>query len=129
MVNGGNTNEGARVLEGLARLHGLNEEARQKKTETNVTINQQNNTLIQNGMDAETLRKKMETMDEKQLLEQAGTRFDGVDLEPKLIVKEETNDLDQLQRSERDKVLVGRTTESEGEAEVLPTNDDPAGER
>ena len=90
----GNTNEGARVLEGLARLHGLNEEARQKKTEVNVTNNTQNNTIINGELDQETVRKKMEVMDEQQLLQQAGPRFEGLTLEPEpVVIEQESSDV------------------------------------
>ena len=75
--------EGLKAVEVLARLHGQNEEARQRKAETNVTINQQNNTTINGDTDPKVLKKKLAAMDETQLLEFVGGSMAGLDLEPR----------------------------------------------
>lgn len=74
--------EGLKAVEVLARLHGQNEEAKQKKGDTNVTINQQNNTTISGDTDPKVLKKKLAAMDEAQLLEFVGGSMAGFDLEP-----------------------------------------------
>lgn len=75
--------EGLKAVEVLARLHGQNEEAKQRKAETNVTINQQNNTTINGDTDPKVLKKKLAAMDETQLLEFVGGSMAGLDLEPR----------------------------------------------
>lgn len=81
--------EGLKAVEVLARLHGQNEEARQRKSETNVTINQQNNTTIHGGVDPKTLKKRLAAMDESQLLEFVGGSMAGFDLEPRALIEGE----------------------------------------
>ena len=83
----GNAGEGLKAVEVLARLHGQNEEARQKKGDTTVTINQQNNTVVQ-GQDPKALKKKMAAMSDTELLEYASKNFQGLDLEPQAVNRE-----------------------------------------
>ncbi|GAA4649616.1 hypothetical protein GCM10023116_18910 [Kistimonas scapharcae] len=52
----------------LARLHGKNEEAKQKAT--NVTINQQN--ITNNNGDLKAVKKKMQSMSDEELLSFVG---------------------------------------------------------
>ncbi len=81
--------EGLKAVEVLARLHGQNEEAKQRKAETNVTINQQNNTTINGDTDPKVLKKKLAAMDEAQLLEFVGGSMAGLDLEPRALIEGE----------------------------------------
>jgi len=65
----GNAMEGLKAVDVLARLHGKNEETKQKAT--NVTINQQTNINNAAG-DIKAVKKKMQSMSDEQLLEFVG---------------------------------------------------------
>ncbi|WP_067586434.1 hypothetical protein [Endozoicomonas ascidiicola] len=124
----GNAMEGARVLEGLARLNGLNEEAKQRKVEiNNTTINQQNNVHNLNTMDEATVRKKLETMDASKLLEHASPRFEGFTLNPEDDIAEGElvdADHDAQQPEGRNEILAGGEEADRGDGGVCPSPDD-----
>ena len=80
----GNAMEGLKAVDVLARLHGKNEETKQKATK--VTINQQNNINHGSGnTDIKAVKKKMQSMSDEQLLEFVGqnTTLEPTPLEEK----------------------------------------------
>ena len=82
----GNAMEGLKAVDVLARLHGKNEETKQKATK--VTINQQNNINNAAG-DLKAVKKKMQSMSDEQLLEFVGQNT-TLDPEPLVQDKEGT---------------------------------------
>ena len=76
----GNAMEGLKAVDTLARLHGQNEETRQRQAQ--VTINQQNNTTIVGAESTKALKKKMAAMSDDELLQYAGQNLQNLDLEP-----------------------------------------------
>ena len=72
--------EGLKAVEVLARMHGKNEEAKQKKTE--VSVNVDNRQVHVSGESPAALKKKLEQMSSEQLIQHASSELSQLDLEP-----------------------------------------------